>query len=84
MLLAATDDKMIHYSHSQTLYDCFPGPNKKLILFEGTHNSDRPNSVLSQIFAFVEASLIQEDAKNPGIVDSKRAELDSHECLKPN
>jgi hypothetical protein len=84
LLLAATDDKMIHFSHSQTLYDCFPGENKKIILFAGTHNSDRPGTVLNQIFAFAEMALLHEDAKQPCLADSKRAELDSHENLKQN
>jgi hypothetical protein len=33
---------MIHYSHAERLHDAFKGKSKRLILFEGTHNSNRP------------------------------------------
>lgn len=40
-VLAGTGDGMIHYSHSQKIYDSFPG-TKQIQIFEGTHNSNRP------------------------------------------
>ena len=46
MFLAAKGDKMIHYSHASLLFDEYKGPHKKLMLFDGTHHSDRPVDVL--------------------------------------
>lgn len=42
LLLAANNDKMIDPKHTDILFDSFPGKNKKKIIFEGTHNSERP------------------------------------------
>ena len=44
-LIAGDEDRMIPYSHSQRIYDDFPG-KKKIKIFEGTHNSPRPSSVI--------------------------------------
>lgn len=56
MFLAAREDKMISYTHAQELFDIYEGP-KKLILFNGTHHSDRPHEVLKEIYSFIEESL---------------------------
>jgi hypothetical protein len=79
LFLAAKDDRMIHYTHSQLLYDCYRGANKKIVLFEGTHNSDRPTAVLNQIFSFAENALFNEKVKPlPCNADSRKVELDSN------
>lgn len=55
-MMAADEDKMIPSSHGQKIYDAFPG-KKKIKIFEGTHNSNRPSSVIRDCFYFIESSL---------------------------
>jgi hypothetical protein len=43
---------MIPYEHGRLVYEKFPG-KKKLVLFDGTHNSDRPSQVNSEVFDFI-------------------------------
>ncbi len=43
--MAGDEDKMIPSTHGQRIYDAFPG-KKKIKIFEGTHNSNRPSSVV--------------------------------------
>ena len=56
MFLAARQDKMIHYEHAEQLFDEYKGAHKKLMLFDGTHHSDRPVDVLFEVFAFIDSS----------------------------
>jgi esterase/lipase len=62
MFLAAKDDKMVHYTHAEILFDKYKGAAKKLMLFEGTHHSDRPVDVLFEAFAFIDSSLYPADS----------------------
>lgn len=43
--MAGHDDSMIHPGHAQRIYDAFPG-KKKITVFDGTHNSNRPSKVI--------------------------------------
>ena len=47
---------MITSSHAETLHDAYTG-RKKLILFEGDHNSTRPSEVLIASFLWLENEL---------------------------
>lgn len=47
------EDTLIPCQHSQKLYDAFNG-HKMFILFEGTHNSSRPEEVIEKCFQFIE------------------------------
>lgn len=51
-IMAATGDSMINYSHSQKIYEAFPG-KKQIELFEGNHNSNRPDAVLNKCYEFI-------------------------------
>lgn len=44
LFLAAEQDTLISYQHSKELFSVYRGP-KNIRLFEGTHNSRRPNDV---------------------------------------
>ena len=59
---AAQDDSFIPPSHSQELYENYGGSEKKLIFFEGDHNTSRPLTFLCKVMAFLREHLI--DAKN--------------------
>ncbi len=48
---------MISYHHSEKLYASYKGKNKKLILFDGTHNSNRPKNVVDDCFQFIQKSV---------------------------
>lgn len=51
--MAGIDDSMIHYSHSEKIFESFPG-KKKIELFHGSHNSQRPAKALDNCFLFIE------------------------------
>lgn len=48
---------MIHHSHTQLLYDEYRGEYKRIVLFDGTHHSDRPSEIMSQAYEFIERAL---------------------------
>ena len=54
--LHGEEDTLISSEHSQKLYDSFTG-RKMLILFEGSHNSSRPQEVILKCFEFIEDAL---------------------------
>lgn len=56
IFLAARGDKMVKYTNAEELFEAYKG-QKQMILFDGTHLSDRPPEVLNQIFAFIEEML---------------------------
>ena len=51
--MAGEQDNMIRSHHSEDLYSAFNGENKRLIVFEGSHNSTRPKKVLKQCYEFI-------------------------------
>jgi hypothetical protein len=59
LILAGKDDSMIHYSHSEKLYQSFKGTDKRIILFDGTHNSNRPEEVIDECFEFIFSSILK-------------------------
>lgn len=42
IFMSGDKDTLIHHRNSKKLYDAFPGKNKKIEIFEGTHNTKRP------------------------------------------
>ena len=50
------EDSLIPVHHAQKLYDSFNG-RKLLILFEGTHNSNRNDEVIDRCFKFIEQGI---------------------------
>lgn len=60
MFLAAKEDKMVNCSHTQLLYDQYKGEHKRILLFDGTHHSDRPSEVICQAYDFIEKALFSE------------------------
>lgn len=50
-------DTMIQPHHSTALYNSFKGEKKKLIIFEGSHNSTRPRKVLKDCYDFIQNNL---------------------------
>lgn len=56
LFLAGTEDALIYYRHTQSLYEKFEG-KKKMILFEGDHNSDRPFEVLAATYIWIDEQL---------------------------
>ena len=56
LLMAARGDAMISYHHAIRLHEVLPGETK-LLLFEGTHNSERAPKILVQVFEFIERHL---------------------------
>jgi hypothetical protein len=57
--MAGKQDSMIHYSHASRLFEAFSGKNKRIILFDGNHNSTRPSEVLDECFEFIDACIEQ-------------------------
>lgn len=51
LFLVAKSDTLISPSHSQKLYDMYKG-SKRILIFEGTHNSRRPREVNLEISKF--------------------------------
>lgn len=62
--MAGEEDAMIPVEHAKKIYEAFPG-NKKISIFEGSHNSDRPFYVLKEMFQFLEKSLGIEPSEFP-------------------
>jgi GMP synthase-like glutamine amidotransferase len=56
IFLSGNNDSIVDKAHSETLYRKFNG-HKELLIFEGTHNSQRSDYVLRQCFKFIEESL---------------------------
>ena len=54
IFLAALQDGLINPQHSEKLFSHFLGTNKKILTFEGTHNTKRPSYILSKVFKYVE------------------------------
>lgn len=59
------DDNLINNIHSQNLYNNYSG-KKEIILFQGSHNTERPHYVLQIISLFFYENL---DAENYGIIN---------------
>lgn len=55
-VMAGKEDMMIDYSHSQRIFDSFPGA-KEIEFFKGSHNSQRPAEVFDKVFDFIEKQL---------------------------
>ncbi|CAK80523.1 unnamed protein product (macronuclear) [Paramecium tetraurelia] len=53
LFLSAQQDDLIRESHPKLLMKLFPGENKELFSFEGTHNSRRPAKILQESVRFV-------------------------------
>lgn len=51
MFLVAKGDTLISPSHSQKLYNLYRG-SKRILMFEGTHNSRRPREINLEITKF--------------------------------
>lgn len=49
--ISATDDELIDPSHAERLYHAYKG-EKAYLRVEGTHNSDREDSVNAKLYAF--------------------------------
>lgn len=55
-VMAGDEDRMISPSHAKKIFEVFPG-KKQIRIFEGSHNSNRPSSVIRECFYFIETSL---------------------------
>ncbi|KAL4463165.1 hypothetical protein ABPG74_007166 [Tetrahymena malaccensis] len=62
LFLVAKTDTLISPSHSQKLYNLYRGP-KRLLMFEGTHNSRRPKEINQEITKFFYNGFFDEYAK---------------------
>ncbi|EAR89045.2 X-pro dipeptidyl-peptidase, S15 family protein (macronuclear) [Tetrahymena thermophila SB210] len=62
LFLVAKADTLISPSHSQKLYNLYRGP-KRLLMFEGTHNSRRPKEINQEITKFFYNGFFDEYAK---------------------
>lgn len=78
---------MVRPSHAQLLFDEYKGTHKQIIIFEGTHHSDRPKEVLRRVYAFIEEALNLESLpldskKQSRKEDSELADVRSFSVLK--
>jgi PhoPQ-activated pathogenicity-related protein len=55
-VIAGNEDRMIPPEHARRVYEAFPG-KKRLSIFDGTHNSNRPEKVIRECFYFIENAL---------------------------
>ncbi|KAL4496487.1 hypothetical protein ABPG72_014717 [Tetrahymena utriculariae] len=62
LFLVAKADTLISPSHSQKLYNVYRG-SKRLLMFEGTHNSRRPKEINQEITKFFYNGFFDEYAK---------------------
>ncbi|CAD8091614.1 unnamed protein product [Paramecium sonneborni] len=53
LFLSAQQDDLIREKHSKLLLQQFPGQNKQLFSFDGTHNSRRPPKIMEESVQFV-------------------------------
>jgi hypothetical protein len=60
---------MVSKKHSERLYEKFKG-EKKLLLFKGNHNSERPKDILTQVFNWIDAQILrQREASSKNIIE---------------
>lgn len=48
---------MIRSHHSEKLFNAFQGTKKRLIIFDGTHNSTRPKKIQKECISFIHTHL---------------------------
>ena len=58
---AANGDDFVLPSHSQELHDAHPG-QKKLVIFQGDHNSERPLTFLFQVAEFLKSHMLPQES----------------------
>lgn len=51
--MSGDKDTLIHHRNSKKLFDAFPGSNKKIEIFEGTHNTKRPEDVMKRVMEYI-------------------------------
>lgn len=59
ILLSGNSDELINKCNSEKLIQSFPGQRKHFLLFEGTHNSERPPEIIRRVFRLLEDHFVQ-------------------------
>ena len=79
IFIHATSDELIHYKHSDMLYDAYGGKIKKLLKCVGNHNTKRSNKIIREIGEFFYNYLVNEHYSNINIDKNNIFYLDADE-----